>query len=63
MNNPEVFAKYAVSDIVPPSIPSQLLTAMQFVPDCTAATRPMAYIDALFDDVMVNESAAPAGER
>jgi hypothetical protein len=60
---PEVFAKYAVSDIVPPSIPAKLLTVMQFVPDCTAATRPMAYMDALFDDVMVNESAAPAGER
>ena len=60
---PEVFAKYAVSDIVPPSVPAKLLTSMQLVPDCTAATRPMAYIDALFDDVMVNESAAPAGER
>jgi hypothetical protein len=60
---PEVFAKYAISDIVPPSVPAKSLTAMQFVPDCTATTRPMAYIDALFDDVMVNESAAPAGER
>jgi hypothetical protein len=60
---PEVFAKYAVSDIVPPSTPAKLLTAMHVVPDCTAVTRPMAYIDALFDDVMVNESAAPASER
>jgi hypothetical protein len=57
---PEVFARYAVpSDIVPPGIPSKLLNAMQFVPDCTATPRPMAFIDAWFDDVMVNESAAP----
>jgi hypothetical protein len=56
---PEVFAKYAVSEIVPAGNPSKLLTAMQFVPDCTATPRPMAFIEAWFDDVMVNESAAP----
>jgi hypothetical protein len=60
---PEVFAKYAVSEIVPAGNPSKLLNAMQFVPDCTATPRPMAFIDALFDDVMVNESAAPQAER
>jgi hypothetical protein len=60
---PEVFARYAVLDIVPLGTPIKLLNAMQFVPDCTATPRPMAFIDALFDDVMVNESAAPHAER
>jgi hypothetical protein len=62
-DHPEVFAAYAVSDADPPGTPVKLLNAMQFVPACTATPRPMAYMDALFDDVMVNESAAPAGER
>jgi hypothetical protein len=62
-DHPEVFAAYAVSDTDPPGTPVKLLNAMQFVPDCTATPRPMAFIDALFDDVMVNESAAPHAER
>jgi hypothetical protein len=57
--HPEVFAAYAVSDTEPPGSPVKLLNAMQFVPDCTATPRPMAFMDAWFDDVMVNESAAP----
>ena len=60
---PEVFAPYAVADTAPPSIAVKLLDALHFVPNCTATPRPMAYIDALFDEVMVNKSAAPAGER
>jgi hypothetical protein len=56
---PEVFAPYAVSDTAPPSIPVKLLDTMQFVPNCMATPRPMAFIEAWFDDVMVNESAAP----
>jgi hypothetical protein len=60
---PEVFAPYAVADTAPPSIAVKLLDALHFVPNCTATPRPMAYIDALFDDVMVNTSAAPAGAR
>jgi hypothetical protein len=61
--HPEVFARYAVpSEIVAPGIPVKLLNAIQFVPHCTATPRPMAFIDALFDDVMVNESAAPRAE-
>jgi hypothetical protein len=61
---PEVFARYAVpSDILAPLIPIKLLHAVHFVPACTATPRPMAYMDALFDDVMVNESAAPPAAR
>jgi hypothetical protein len=60
---PEVFAPYAVSDTAPPGIAVKLLDAMLFVPKCTARPRPMAFIEAWFDDVMVNESAAPRAER
>jgi len=60
---PEVFAPYAVSDTAPPGIQVKLLDAMHFVPNCTATPRPVAFIEALFDDVMVNESAAPRSVR
>jgi hypothetical protein len=60
---PEVFAPYAVSDTAPPGIAVKLLDAMLFVPKCTAMPRPMAFIDAWFDDVMVNASAAPRAKR
>jgi hypothetical protein len=60
---PEVFAPYAVSDTAPPGIAGKLLDAMLFVPTCTATPRPMAFIEAWFDDVMVNASAAPRAER
>jgi hypothetical protein len=60
---PEVFAPYAVSDTAPPSIAVKMLDTTLYVPNCAATPRPMAFIDAWFDEVMVNESAAPAGER
>lgn len=60
---PEVFAPYAVSDTAPPGIAGKLLDAMLFVPKSTATPRPMAFIEAWFDDVMVNASAAPRAER
>jgi hypothetical protein len=62
-DTPEVFAPYAVSDTAPPGNPVKWLDAMQFVPNCSATPRPMAFIEAWFDDVMVNESAAPRAER
>jgi hypothetical protein len=60
---PEVLAPYAVSDTAPPGIQAKLLDAIHLLPNCTAAPRPMAVIEAWFDDVMVNESAAPRAER
>jgi hypothetical protein len=60
---PEVFATYAASDTHPPSIAVKMLDAILFVPRCTSTPRPMAFIEAWFDDVMVNESAAPRAER
>jgi hypothetical protein len=62
-DNPEVFAPYAVSDTAPPGIQVKLLDAVHFVPNCTATPRPVAFIEALFDDVLVNESAAPRAGR
>jgi hypothetical protein len=59
----EVFAPYAVSDTDPPASAAKWLDAMHIVPNCTATPRPMAFIEAWFDDVMVNESAAPRAER
>jgi hypothetical protein len=41
----------------------KVLDAMLFVPTCTTTPRPMAFIEAWFDDVMVNASAAPRAER
>jgi hypothetical protein len=60
---PEVLAPYAVSDTAPPGNAVKLLDAMLFVPNCTATPRPVAFIEAWFDDIMVNESAAPRAER
>jgi hypothetical protein len=60
---PEVLAPYTVSDTAPPGIAVKLLDAIHLLPNCTATPRPMAFIDAWFDDVMVNESAAPRAER
>jgi hypothetical protein len=59
----EVFAPYAVSDTDPPASAAKWLDAMYIVPNCTATPRPMAFIGAWFDDVMVSESVAPRAER
>jgi hypothetical protein len=62
-DDPEVLAPYTVSDSAPPGIQVKLLDALHLVPNCTATPRPVAFIEALFDDVMVNESAAPRSAR
>ena len=58
--DPEVVAPYTVSDTAPASDSRKTLeiTSMS-VANCTATPRPVAFIEALFDDVMVNASAAP----
>ena len=58
-DDPEVLVRYTVSDSAPPGIQVKDLAAEHHVPNCTATPRPMAFIEALFDDVMVNESAVP----
>jgi hypothetical protein len=62
-DEPEVLAPYTVADSAPPGGQFKRLGALHFVPNCTATPRPMAFIEALFDDVMVNESAAPHAVR
>ena len=59
----EVLAPYTVSDSGPPGVQVKLLVALNLVPACTATPRPVAFIEAFFDDVMVNESAAPRAVR
>jgi len=62
-DDPEVLAPYTVSDSGPPGDQVKLLVAENLVPNCTATPRPVAFIEALFDEVMVNESAAPRTVR
>ena len=62
-DDPEVLAPYTVSDSAPPGDQFKRLSAVHFVPNCTATPRPVAFIEALFDEVMVNESAAPRAVR
>ena len=58
-DDPKVLVRYTVPDSDPPGIQFKTLGALHLVPNCTATPRPVAFIEALFDDVMVNESAAP----
>ena len=58
-----VFAPAAGSDTDPPASAATWVDARHVVPNWTATPRPMAFIEAWFDDMMVNESAAPQAER
>ena len=61
-DDPEVVAPYTVSDTAPAGARVKRWTSIS-VANCTATPRPVAFIEALFDDVMVNESAAPRAGR
>jgi hypothetical protein len=56
---PEVIAPYTVSDTAQPSAAVKRLVIANEVANCTPKPRPVAFIEALFDDVLINESAAP----
>lgn len=60
---PEVVAPYTVSDTAQPSAAVKRLVIANEVANYTAKPRPVAFIEALFVDVMVNESAAPRSAR
>jgi hypothetical protein len=62
-DNPEVVALYTVSDTAPPGLQAKILDTVHLVPNCTASPQPVAFIEAFFDDVMVNESAVPRAGR
>ena len=59
--DPEVFLSYGpLSDSAPPGRPRKRLSIHNFVPNCPAELRrPFAFMRAYFDNVFVNESAAP----
>ena len=54
-----VIVPYLVSDTAELGIQSKDLEVVQFVANCTAAPRPVGMVDALFDNVFVNQSAQP----
>ncbi len=54
-----VITPYAVSDTAPPGIEFKALRVDNFVANCTSASRRVGFADALFDNVFVNQSAAP----
>jgi hypothetical protein len=62
-DDPEVVAPYTVSDTAPASFQGKYLQATHLVPNCTATPGPVAFVEASFDDVLVNESAAPRPVR
>ncbi len=53
-----VTAPYTVSDTSSTANPNKRLDVQVAVPSCTALPRPTGFIDASFDDVFVNASAA-----
>jgi len=63
-NEPQSSIAYVVADATPPARPVQALLVQHFVPNCdltggSPPPRPTASMRALFDDVLVNASAAP----
>lgn len=62
-DHPEVVARYMPLDTPPPGIRGKGLAIYDIVADCTATPRPVAVMEASFDDVFVNESAAPRSVR
>jgi hypothetical protein len=56
---PPVIVPYLVSDTAELGIQSKDLEVVQFVANCTGTPRPVGKVDALFDNVFVNQSAQP----
>ena len=59
----EVFAPYTLSDTAQPGRPRKGLRIGYEAANCMATPGPVAFIEALFGDVLVNESAAQAVGR
>ncbi|MBZ4401235.1 hypothetical protein [Myxococcus sp. AS-1-15] len=60
-SQPEVFGAYTVTDTQAPGIASKELVVSHSVPTCARGSpSPLAYVNAYFHDVGVNQSAAPA---
>jgi hypothetical protein len=54
-----VVFSYGLSDLTPPGRPDKRLDAAIDVPSCTTTPRPEGLIEAVIDNVFVNQSAAP----
>jgi hypothetical protein len=54
-----VFVTYTVLDAAAPGVQLKTLGADHFVANCIADPRPVGMVDALFDNVFVNQSALP----
>src|SRR5262249_1622653 len=59
----EVFAPYTLSDTAPPGRQRKGLRIVYEVANCTPPSHPVAFIEALFNNVLVNASAARAAGR
>jgi hypothetical protein len=59
----EVFAPYTLSDTAPPSRQRKGLRVVYEITTCMPPSQPVAFIEAVFDDVFVNESTARAAGR
>ncbi|MBI1735800.1 MAG: hypothetical protein HYR51_11560 [Candidatus Rokubacteria bacterium] len=55
-----VHLPYTVADTFPAAFPSKRIEVSNTVPRCTATTRPVSFLRADFDNVMVNTSALSA---
>jgi hypothetical protein len=58
-NQAAVVFPYALLDITPPGRPEKRVDASVDVPSCTTTPRPQSLIQALIDNVLVNQSAVP----
>jgi len=59
-NEPPVISSYAPRpDTASPGVPFKALGVVHFVATCTNTPRPASFMDASFDEVFVNASAAP----
>lgn len=59
-DEPTVVSSYAPRpDTASPGVPVKVLSVVHLVANCTAKPRPGGFMDAFFDDVFVNVSAAP----
>lgn len=56
---PPLFVPYTVTDTQLPGVQLKTLGVDNFVANCTAAPRPTALVDTLWDNVFVNENAIP----
>ncbi len=58
-NNTRIISRYTASDSDPPGSHGKRIEIQVVAPNCATRPRPAAFMDTTFDDVFVNQSAAP----